>query len=214
MTVLTFGELVRRNGRSWSGKDAFVELDRRVSWGEFDARTDALGHALRALGVRPGDRVAMLAPDCIETAELFIACAKIGAIRVGLNARLAAPEIAALVKDSEPHLLFVRADYRPLLAPVDSGGPMLIGFGGSHGLDRDYEELIARHRRDGELAQTPVDIVMIAYTTGSTGLPKGAIYPHGRFLASILYTALYEGIMHDSIWLHAMPAAGIPIMHM
>ena len=212
--MLTFGELARRNGRTCGDKDAFVELDRRVSWGEFDARTDALGHALRALGVRPGDRVAMLAPDCIETAEIFIACAKIGAIRVGLNVRLAAPEIAALVSDSEPHLLFVRSDHRRSLTPVESGRPTLIGFGGSHGLDTDYEELIARHRRDGELAQTPADIVMIAYTTGSTGLPKGAIYLHDRFLASILYTALYEGIMQDSIWLHAMPAAGIPIMHM
>jgi acyl-CoA synthetase (AMP-forming)/AMP-acid ligase II len=215
--MLTFGDLVRRNGRRWSGKDAFVELDRRVSWGAFDARTDALGHALRALGVRPGDRVAMLAPDCIEVAEVFVACAKIGAIRVGLNARLAAPEIAALVADSEPRLLFVRNDCRRLLATLEEGterAPLLIGFGPSHGIATDYEELVARHRRDGALAETPADTVMIAYTTGSTGLPKGAIYPHDKFLTSILYTALYEGIMHDSVWLHAMPAAGIPIMHM
>ncbi|HXP72765.1 MAG TPA: AMP-binding protein [Stellaceae bacterium] len=215
--MLTFGDLVRRNGRRWSGKDAFVELDRRVSWGEFDARTDALGHALRALGVRPGDRVAMLTADCIEVAEVFVACAKIGAIRVGLNARLARPEIAALLADSEPHLLFVRRDCLHLIASMQDGRackPLLIGFGPSHGIATDYEDLVERHRRDGELAQTPSDVVMIAYTTGSTGLPKGAIYPHSKFLTSILYTALYEGIVHESIWLHAMPAAGIPIMHM
>ena len=150
--MLTFGELVRRNGRRWSGKDAFVELDRRVSWGELDARTDALGHALRALGVRPGDRVAMLAVDCIEVAEVFVACAKIGAIRVGLNARLAPPEIAALLADSEPRLLFVRSDCRHLITAMPDGRtrePLLIGFGPGHGIATDYEDLVERHRRDG-----------------------------------------------------------------
>jgi acyl-CoA synthetase (AMP-forming)/AMP-acid ligase II len=78
----------------------------------------------------------------------------------------------------------------------------------------DYEALLRRHDDDGALVETPSDTVMIAYTTGSTGQPKGAIYPHRNFLQSILYTALCEGIMHDSVWLHAMPAAGIPIMHM
>ncbi|MBV8650543.1 MAG: AMP-binding protein, partial [Alphaproteobacteria bacterium] len=212
--MLTFGQLARRNGLTWSGKDAFVELDRRVTWGAFDVRTDALGHALRAQGVMPGDRVAILATDCIETAETFIACAKIGAVRVGLNARLAPPEIAALIADSEPRLLFVQSACRPLLALLTEHDLPLVGFGAGHGLAADYEELIARHSRNGLLIETPFETAMIAYTTGSTGLPKGAIYPHAAFLNSILYVALYEGITHDSVWLHAMPAAGIPIMHM
>ena len=54
---------------------------------------------------------------------------------------------------------------------------------------------------------------MIAYTSGSTGLPKGAIYPHDKFLRTILYTAMNEGLVHDSVWLQAMPAAGVPMMH-
>jgi acyl-CoA synthetase (AMP-forming)/AMP-acid ligase II len=209
----TFGELVSRNGRAWAGKDACVELDRRVTWGAFHQRTDALGHALRAAGVRAGDRVAMLSTDCIEVVELFIACAKIGAIRVGLNARLAPPEIVALIADSEPNLLFVQAGCAGLVAGADDLPPT-VGFGTGHRCATDYEELIARHERVGALEQTPSDTVMIAYTTGSTGLPKGAIYPHRNFLNSILYNLLYEAAGHDAVWLHGMPAAGIPIMHM
>ena len=64
------------------------------------------------------------------------------------------------------------------------------------------------------LVQSPHDTAMIAYTTGSTGLPKGAVYPHEQFLRSILYIAMSEGIDASTRWLHAMPAAGIPIMHM
>ena len=55
---------------------------------------------------------------------------------------------------------------------------------------------------------------MIAYTSGSTGLPKGAIYPHDKFLRTILFTAMNEGLVHDSVWLQVMPAAGVPMMHM
>lgn len=212
--MLTFGELVRRNGVTWADKDAYVELDRRVTWGEFHRRTDALGRALRGLGVRPGDRVAMLAADCIEVAELFIACAKTGAVRVGFNARLAAPEIAHLIDGSEPDFLFVQGRYRDLAQDAlndAATSPETIAFGDRH--DR-YEDLIARNMDGEALAYTARDPVMLAYTTGSTGLPKGAIYPHAGMLRSILYIALCEGATHDTVWLHTMPAGGIPIMHM
>ena len=114
--MLTFGGLIRHHGQYWGDKDAFVELERRRSWGEYHRRTDALGHALRRLGISPGDRVAILAADCIEVAETFGACTKIGAIRVGLNPRLAAPEIAALIADCAPSLLFVHTACTPLIA--------------------------------------------------------------------------------------------------
>ena len=208
--MLTFGGLIRHHGVYWGHKDAFAELDRRCSWGEYHRRTDALGHALRRLGVSAGDRVAILAFDCIELAETFGACTKIGAIRVGLNPRLAAPEIAALIADCTPSVLFVHANCTKLLGAAPPSC-RVIEFGPSA---RDYEALIARNLDEPELTQTPHDIAMIAYTTGSTGLPKGAIYPHGRFLQSILYIAMCEGIDASSRWLHAMPAAGIPIMHM
>jgi acyl-CoA synthetase (AMP-forming)/AMP-acid ligase II len=218
--MLTFGQLSRRNGQHWPQKDAFVEIDRRVPWGEFDARTDALGRAIRSFEVRPGERVAIVASDCIEVAETMIACAKIGAIRVGLNARLAAAEILALLKDCTPRLIFVQSSHRSIVdalrADLEASphGPEIVGFGAAHGMKLDYEDLIARHRCCKELIHTPFEIVMIAYTTGSTGLPKGAIYPHEKFLNTILYTSLMEGLTHDAVWLHAMPAAGVPMMHL
>lgn len=218
--MMTFGDLVRRNGTHWANKDAFVELDRRVTWGELDARTDAIGAGLRNLGVKQGDRVAVLSNDCIEVPETFLACTKIGAIRVGLNARLAAAEVASLIKDCHPRVVFyagehqrvidlIKAEIGALLEP-----PILIGFGGSHSAPHDYNELIARHAKAGRIEQTPHTIAMIAYTSGSTGLPKGAIYPHDKFLRTILYTAMNEGLTHDMVWLQAMPAAGVPMMHM
>ena len=218
--MTTFGELTRRNGTHWAEKDAFVELDRRVTWGAFHARTDAFGRALQNHGVRPGDRVAILSADCIEVAEVFIACAKVGAIRVGLNPRLAPAEIASLMHDCTPAVLVYPAEQHRVIEAISEQlnvlerPPIAIGFAGAHGANEDYEELIAAHRRAELLEQTPFETAMIAYTTGSTGLPKGAIYPHEKFMRSILYTALNEGLVHDAVWLHAMPAAGVPMMHL
>jgi acyl-CoA synthetase (AMP-forming)/AMP-acid ligase II len=218
--MTTFGALIRRNGAHWPDKDAFVEINRKVTWGELDRRTDALGHAYRALGVAHGDRVAVLSHDAIEVPETFLAAAKVGAIRVGLNPRLAAAEIAALIRDCEPRLLIYSGEHSRLVGLAASqfaelrNPPVMIGFAAGHGASVDYEELIARHGRDGAFEQTPHEHVMIAYTSGSTGLPKGAIYPHDKFLRTILYTAMNEGLVHDSVWLQAMPAAGVPMMHM
>jgi acyl-CoA synthetase (AMP-forming)/AMP-acid ligase II len=218
--MLTFGALTRRNGAHWPEKDAFVEASRKVTWGELDRRTDALGHAYRALGVSPGDRVAVVSHDAIEVPETFLAAAKMGAIRVGLNPRLAGAEIAALIEDCEPRLLIYAGEHQRLVGLATSllgdakDPPILIGFAAGHGASLDYEELIAKHTRDGVLEQTPHEHAMIAYTSGSTGVPKGAIYPHDKFLRTILYTAMNEGLVHDSVWLQAMPAAGVPMMHM
>jgi acyl-CoA synthetase (AMP-forming)/AMP-acid ligase II len=218
--MMTFGDLTRRNATHWPEKDAFVELERRVSWRELDRRTDALGHGYRALGVARGDRVAVLSHDSIEVPETFLAATKIGAIRVGINPRLAAAEIAALISDSEPRLVIYAAEnqrvidlVQPQLANMP-GPPTLIAFGAGHHAAQDYEELIVHHSRAELLKQTPHEDAMIAYTSGSTGVPKGAIYPHDKFLRTILYTAMNEGLVHDSVWLQAMPAAGVPMMHM
>lgn len=215
--MLTFGDLVRRNAERWGEHIAYTSFDRSVTWRELDARTDALGRALVDLGVRPMDRVAMIAADCVEVAEFFLACTKIGALRVGINARLAPREIAHILDDSTPTHLFVQADLEAL---ARSGlqqakiAPDTVGFGGAHGFADDLEDMIARGLSDAPIHQAKHKNVMLCYTTGSTGLPKGAIYPHDQMLRSIMYIALCEGVTHDDVWLQAMPAGGIPIMHM
>jgi acyl-CoA synthetase (AMP-forming)/AMP-acid ligase II len=118
--MTTFGALIRRNGAHWPGKDAFVEINRKVTWGELDRRTDALGHAYRAFGVARGDRVAVLSHDAIEVPETFLAAAKVGAMRVGLNPRLAAAEIAALIRDCEPRLLIYSGEHQRLVSLATS----------------------------------------------------------------------------------------------
>jgi acyl-CoA synthetase (AMP-forming)/AMP-acid ligase II len=217
--MTTFGDLIRRNGLYWASKEAYIDERRRVTWAAYNARTDALGHAMRGLGISPGDRVAIVGSDCVELAETFGACAKIGAVRVGLNPRLAPPEIVALAMDCAPKIVFVHTNYTGLTGALptlrvgaEGSAIRIVEFGGS--ANSEYEQLIRAQSDQPALAHTPHDVAMIAYTTGSTGLPKGAVYNHEKMVASILYIALCEGIDAECRWLHAMPAAGIPLMHM
>jgi acyl-CoA synthetase (AMP-forming)/AMP-acid ligase II len=212
--VLTIGGLARHNQRTWAHHLAYADQRRRVTWGEFGARTDALGRALRAEGIGPGDRVAMIATDCVEIAELMVACAKIGAVRVGINHRLSAREISAMIDDAEPALVLVQDEHSALANDAVAKARtsvQRIAFGLRAS---EYEELITRHSSEEPLEMTPNDLLMICYTTGSTGLPKGALYTHQNVLQSMINIALCEGAFHDDVWLHTMPAGGVPILHM
>lgn len=209
--MLTIGQLTTHNERNWREHLAYVDDHRRLTWGEFGRRTDALGRALLARDLEPGDRVAILAPDRVEQAEVFVACAKVGAVRVGFNYRLAAAELADLIDDSQPAVVFVDPAERALLdaaLATAAAAPDVIELGD------EYDSLLARNERAAPLKQTYNELVMICYTTGSTGLPKGALYTHDAVLQSMMRIALCEGAMHDDVWLHTMPAGGVPLLHL
>src|SRR6184192_224384 len=86
---------------------AIVCGDTRYNWNEFDQRTDALARGLASLNVQQGDRVAVLMLNCHRYLELYYACARMGAIIVPLNIRLARPEIVFILNDSESKVLVV-----------------------------------------------------------------------------------------------------------
>src|SRR3989454_12774453 len=88
-------------------REAVVCGDTRYSWHDFDLRTDALARGLASLGVQGGDRVAVLMLNCHRYLELYYACARMGAIIVPLNIRLARPEIVFILNDSETKVLIV-----------------------------------------------------------------------------------------------------------
>lgn len=215
--MLTLGAIVSNHAQYKADLEAYVEFDRRVTWQEIHRRTDAIGHALRDMGIKRGDRIGILSKDSIETVETLIVCAKIGAIRVGLNHRYAPVEISHLIEDAGIDYLFVQSELSGIaLNAVEHADrkPKLVGMGAGHDLEHDYERLIAEGRAKGSLVQTPHDVLMICYTTGTTGRPKGAIYRHSKMLESVASISLCEGARSDDVWLHVMPASGVPIFHM
>jgi acyl-CoA synthetase (AMP-forming)/AMP-acid ligase II len=109
------GDLVLRNLRLRRDAPAVIFEGRTLTHGEFAARTFRLVRALRRLGVRPGDRVAILAQNCPEYLETYAAGELGGWITVPINYRLAAPEIAYIIGDSRPKILIVEAELLQLV---------------------------------------------------------------------------------------------------
>jgi fatty-acyl-CoA synthase len=168
----TVGGLFRHRARAQRESVALMDGARTLTYGELDQRTDRLAGALLARGVAPGDRVAVLARNCAEYVELQLACAKIGAIVAALNWRLADRELAHCINLVEPRLLVYQAELADTLARLEIAVPQRLALG------EPYEKALAGAAAAPEMALDPESGLVILYTSGTTGMPKGAVISH------------------------------------
>src|SRR5678815_3340121 len=178
--------------RFWSkltpGRTALVDRarDTRQSYSELSAAADRWAGLLRAKGVKRGDRIAVVAGNRHEVAELFFACGRVGAALVPLNWRLAPVELRAIIQHAQPTLLIGEGRFRAAAEEAVEGN----GLGREWiDLDNDAQQMIAAspaHERDVEVMAN--DAVLILYTSGSTGQPKGVIIPHRQILYNAIAT--------------------------
>ena len=171
----------------------------RLDWRHFERRVALLAGELDRLGVAPGERVAILLANRSAYLELIFATARIGAIALPVNLRLAPREIAFLLDDCAPCALFFESDHESIvqraLAAAQHAPDHLLPVGGEpdeyeERLDRATTRLFAR-------AVSPEDPMMLMYTSGTTGEPKGALLPHRKALYNSLNAQLYFGIRGD-----------------
>jgi acyl-CoA synthetase (AMP-forming)/AMP-acid ligase II len=209
-------DLITRNAAAHPRKAAYVDGDRHATWRRMDERSDRLGAALQGLGAGPGDVVALLSYDRLELVEHWWACTKIGAVRTAINYRYAPREIAHIVRDSDTKVLIVDAAFAGLIADeVDAfraEGRILVGLGEGHGLEHDYGELVAAAGSPEWPALTAGDTLAISYTSGTTGLPKGALLTQRNVLRALTWMAVNVGLRHEDVWANALPAAGAPMI--
>lgn len=171
------------------------------TYGELRDRVARLAAQLAARGVRPGDRVAVLSHNRAEYVEVILACAWSGAIAACQNWRLAAPELTHCLELVAPTLLVASPDEAPRLA--DRAEPLLV-FGDA------YEAALAS--ATPAVAPTAIDPeapLLILYTSGTTGLPKGAILSHRAELVRNLVTRAELGIAPRDAYV-----AWSPLYHM
>jgi acyl-CoA synthetase (AMP-forming)/AMP-acid ligase II len=208
-------DYLESNARSWPDRLAYVSRSGRFTWGETADRVRRLAAALQDLGVGKGDVVASLSLDTQEVVETWLACCTIGAVRAGINIRYAPREMAYIINDAGVKVLIVQdeceAAFRAIVEPLPTVAA-LVGVG-KHGFDLDYDELVRTH----DDAPSPVelhddDAVALSYTTGSTGLPKGAVWSQRSVVTAIVNTMLQAGMRRDDVFLHCLPAAGVPIL--
>ena len=174
------GELIAEAARRFGDASAYVATGGwAVSYAELDRVSDEVGAGLRARGVRPGDVVALALPALPEYPIAYLAAAKIGAITAGINPRLSPPERAAVLAVAQPRLVLATAE----LAPTPSESPA--SFGAAEVLlvepATSVGELFDGLRLPGPAKVEFVDDdpelpVVIVFTSGTTGTPKGALF--------------------------------------
>jgi fatty-acyl-CoA synthase len=174
---LAIGRWIRDRAVVTPGRVAIEYGDDRISYAELDARSEALACALVGLGLSRGDRVTSLTRNSPEHVELFFACAKAGLVLTPLSWRSAPAELAYQLTDAEPAAVFVEPDHDPLAdAALAQASWSPLRFG----LVRAELDALASEGAAWEL-DAPVDDgddLLLLYTSGTTGRPKGARLTH------------------------------------
>ena len=181
-----------------------------MSYAELEERANRLAHGLMAQGLGPGDRVAILAVNCLEYAEVVSAVAKCGAVLVPLNFRYRAGELGYVVNDAGPRVILAGPEMLPLVEEARAGfaaPPALVSLAGPAPAGGLMLEQVKAGRPAAAPAVEvdPASAAMIMYTSGTTGFPKGVLYSHTVFVG-VYHAMVLEGDMrHDDVVQVAMP---------
>ena len=174
----TLGTLFRQRALIDPDRPALVDGARELTYAALNARVNRLAHVFTGIGVRPGDRVAILARNSAEYVEVELAAAKSGAILAAQNWRLADAELTHCIRLVDPTVIVCAPDYRETLARLDLPSMPVIAIGD------DYERRLAgAPQAEPDVAVDPEDGLVILYTSGTTGLPKGALVSHRAMIA-------------------------------
>ncbi len=181
---------------------------RRWTYRELDRRANRCAHALATrCKVGRGDRVAMLSHNRGDHFEVLFACAKIGALFAPLNWRLAPAELDVVLADADAKVLFYDHEMAPTVARLKASLPSPIAFDEPEAGGDVYEALIgaASDGAAGDATITLEDPLMLCYTSGTTGRPKGALLSHRQLLFNSLSTQMALGLYNTDSTLVFMP---------
>jgi fatty-acyl-CoA synthase len=210
--LLNFGQMLSVHARLFPNRPGVRDLSRSMSFGQWNERACRLANAMLGLGLSKGDRIAILAYNCVEWAELYAACAKAGLVAVPINFRLLGKEIRYIVEDSEASALVVQDELAGVVEDVRSELPIsaerLIHFGerACPAGWRALEDLVASaSSREPEQHVQMSDPWVLMYTSGTTGNPKGAIRSHHGSALLSLITEIELGVHRNDGALLVMP---------
>lgn len=205
------GALFTRHARYRPEHIAVVFGDSRLTYREFNRSINRTANALLDLGIRKGDKVATVLPNCLELLEIYWACGKIGAVVVPMSTLLLQSALKSLLSDSDASLVATNADFIPLIDAIRSDlqsiapDRYLVTGGAEASGYQDFEALksaAGSHEPQGVVI-APNDPFNIMYSSGTTGMPKGIVHTHAIRIAYGTSFAAAFRISPESVTLHA-----------
>ncbi|HEX6683879.1 MAG TPA: long-chain fatty acid--CoA ligase [Candidatus Limnocylindrales bacterium] len=192
------GSWTARRARMSPNRTAVAHDGREWTYGRLHERATRVAHALHGLGVRHGDRVAYLGPNHPTFLEVLFGTGQLGAAFVPLSWRLAAPELAYILRDCGARVLVFPPSHASIVEGLE--GPRRVRLGDK------YEELLgaaAAEPLDEPVA--PDETCMIMYTSGTTGRPKGAALTHANIVWNSFNLLIDVDVSGDEVTLVAAP---------
>jgi len=177
----TIVQMVREAAAADPGAEAVVCGDVRLTWGQFDARVNRLANALLAAGLERGGRVAVLSPNSVAYAELFMAVLRAGGCVVPLSTMASPEALEKMIADSGARFFFLADAYRDLAAPFADRLALTARIALDFEAEgwRGYEDFLDNGAPEDPMIPVEMqDLFNITYSSGTTGTPKGILHDH------------------------------------
>ncbi len=194
----TFADIIYRNALLYPDAEAFVCGSRRTSFADFNGTVNRLIHGICNLGVQEGEVIGILSWNRLEYAEVFGAAMKAGFVLAHYNPRLQADELIHVINDSEARLIFIEREF---VQAVEALGDRLqpstrfVVFDKIAEPMTGYAQLLQQNQpNEPESAVREDTPLVIFYTSGTTGTPRGAVYCHKQKMENTWAKALEIGI--------------------
>ncbi|MDT5009012.1 MAG: hypothetical protein QOH57_629 [Mycobacterium sp.] len=209
---MLIGDIATNNARRYPDKRALIDNDRVHTWAQVDERARRLAGFVAEQGLERGDRVMVIARNCIEWPEISFGLAKAGLIAVPVNIRLAPDEVAHVRDDCGARAVIVHADHLEKFVGELTGLGLILGIGARSASDvselvTDYETALAQAQPSaGRGDVTPDDVAVILYTSGTTGRAKGVMHTHRGLLYQAADTNLVTEANRSDVMLATTPS--------
>jgi fatty-acyl-CoA synthase len=206
---MDLSDLIDRNGAFTPEKTAIVFGSEALSYAALNARVEQTARALKSeLGISRGDRVAILSLNRPDYLVLLYACARLGAMMVPLNWRLAVAEQMFILSDASVKALIIEQAFAEILPAVSKTLPdtSIVGLDFAPQTGAAFDVLLKRARGDGRNPHTDLNCpLLIVYTSGTTGRPKGAVLEQQALLWNGLMSQHMHSLTSDDHVLTVLP---------
>jgi len=204
------GKLLSRHARYRPDHLAVVFEEHRLTFRQFHARVNRVGHALLAAGLRKGDKIATVVPNCLELLEVYWAAAQTGVVVVPMSPLLQEAGLVSLLENSDSALVVSTAAFADTLSRAREklpgiGADRWVLIEGAHPGFRGYAEWVAGapESETPDAALTGADPYNIIYSSGTTGEPKGIVHTHDVRAGYCTMFASAFRMTPESVCLHA-----------
>ena len=212
---LNLGQMVKMNAKKFPKTVALKEKERSFTYPELNKRVNKLSHSLLSLGLKKGDKFAVLLENSIEIVEAYLAAAKTGLIIVPVHFRFVGREIINIMENSDAKAFIVHDEFIPVVDSIKKdlknvASDRYINVGKKIKGYKEYEEFIKNSSDiEPEANIDCKDTWIILYTSGTTGKPKGVVRSHESYTAFFLINAVDFGFNEHDVCMNVMPLCHI-----